>query len=209
MSGIQERVENDLVESMSLGASVFAFYESTRMEVTEIMELTENDRYNEALPKIDRGVTTLETRLSTSPEIRRVFEYSLHDYYVQQAICYTKLGENSVDLKKKAIESLEKSVSVFRITDSPKDFQNIFGWQNDLKSEIKELEKKKCFIATAVMGNDYAPEVETLRCFRDVILRRYQLGRDFIIFYERISPPLAERIAANNFIRRCEPTAHS
>lgn len=56
--------------------------------------------------------------------------------------------------------------------------------------------KNKCFIATAVYGDPYAPEVIALRRFRDETLESHALGRIFISVYYRISPPIA------NFLSR-------
>ncbi|MFA6088997.1 MAG: CFI-box-CTERM domain-containing protein [Candidatus Woesearchaeota archaeon] len=44
-------------------------------------------------------------------------------------------------------------------------------------------EEDPCFIATAVYGNINAPEVNTLRQFRDEVLAKNKLGRAFINFY--------------------------
>lgn len=40
-----------------------------------------------------------------------------------------------------------------------------------------------CFIATAVYGDKHAPEVETLRQFRDNVLMESAPGRAFVRFY--------------------------
>jgi len=49
----------------------------------------------------------------------------------------------------------------------------------------------RCYIATAVYGDCYAPEVIALRRFRDETLAQTAVGRVFIRFYYRVSPPLA------------------
>jgi len=41
----------------------------------------------------------------------------------------------------------------------------------------------KCFIATAVYGDENAPEVETLREIRDNVLMKDKLGKKFVEFY--------------------------
>ena len=51
--------------------------------------------------------------------------------------------------------------------------------------DIKEVwgEHERCFIATAVYGNANAPQVQTLREFRDNILIKNSLGRVITDFY--------------------------
>ena len=49
-----------------------------------------------------------------------------------------------------------------------------------------------CFIATVVYGDVEAPEVITLRAFRDNVLKKSAWGRSFIATYYRLSPPIAE-----------------
>lgn len=58
-----------------------------------------------------------------------------------------------------------------------------------------------CFIATAAYGSALEPHVVALRQFRDRYLQRSELGRAFIRFYYRNSPPLAAVIAAHPSLR--------
>lgn len=59
--------------------------------------------------------------------------------------------------------------------------------------------KKWCFLASAVFAED-APELRTLRSFRDVCLRPYRLGRVLIWHYYRLSPFLACFIARHSVL---------
>jgi hypothetical protein len=52
-----------------------------------------------------------------------------------------------------------------------------------------------CFIATAVYGTAMAGEIQILREFRDQYLLTNPLGRAFVDFYYKTSPPIAEFIA--------------
>jgi uncharacterized repeat protein (TIGR01451 family) len=58
-----------------------------------------------------------------------------------------------------------------------------------------------CFIATAAYGSALDPHVVTLRRFRDRYLERSELGRAFVRFYYRYSPPLARIIADHAALR--------
>jgi hypothetical protein len=51
-----------------------------------------------------------------------------------------------------------------------------------------------CFIATAAYGTPMAEEIQILREFRDEYLVTNPVGRAFVDFYYRVSPPIAEFI---------------
>lgn len=55
-----------------------------------------------------------------------------------------------------------------------------------------------CFVATAVMGSQNAPEVAVLCAFRDHFLMSSPLGRRVVTTYYRMSPPLAARLDRSN-----------
>ncbi|SDZ24012.1 hypothetical protein SAMN05660462_02335 [Proteiniborus ethanoligenes] len=51
-----------------------------------------------------------------------------------------------------------------------------------------------CYIATKVYGSYDAPEVLTLRCFRDEVLSNHGVGRMFIKLYYLLSPQISKRL---------------
>jgi hypothetical protein len=58
-----------------------------------------------------------------------------------------------------------------------------------------------CFIATAAYGTEIAPELDILRDFRDQVLQKNPLGSRFVEAYYKLSPPIANFIAENDFLR--------
>jgi hypothetical protein len=61
----------------------------------------------------------------------------------------------------------------------------------------------KCYIATAVYGSLDAPEVLTLRSFRDEALMKSPLGRTFVSVYYKHSPYFAEKLKDHRYINHC------
>ncbi|MBI5834460.1 MAG: tetratricopeptide repeat protein [Armatimonadetes bacterium] len=59
---------------------------------------------------------------------------------------------------------------------------------------------RPCFVATAACGDAFAPEVVTLRAWRDTVLCRSAGGRWLIRCYDRCSPPLARFIAQRRWL---------
>lgn len=58
-----------------------------------------------------------------------------------------------------------------------------------------------CFIATAAYGSPLEPHVSVLSRFRDQYLQSNQAGKQFVRFYYRFSPPVAEVISDSWFLR--------
>jgi hypothetical protein len=58
-----------------------------------------------------------------------------------------------------------------------------------------------CFIATAAYGTDTAEQLDILRELRDEVLLPNSLGAEFVSFYYRTSPPIANFISQHEVLR--------
>ena len=58
-----------------------------------------------------------------------------------------------------------------------------------------------CFIATAAYGSPSAEQIDVLRDFRDAVLVPSKLGSRLVALYYTLSPPVAEVISDNGFLR--------
>ncbi|MES2356565.1 MAG: CFI-box-CTERM domain-containing protein [Pseudomonadota bacterium] len=69
------------------------------------------------------------------------------------------------------------------------------------KLNTDEDTKRWCFIASCAFTVD-APEVRTLRVFRDRFLRKSRIGRAFIINYYRYSPAVVRTMERHSIAKR-------
>ena len=70
----------------------------------------------------------------------------------------------------------------------------------------KTLEKKGCFIATAVYGGADTPEVQQFYRIRDHYLSQSVAGRFFIAFYYKVSPGMARWIQNKPILKQLTRT---
>jgi hypothetical protein len=86
--------------------------------------------------------------------------------------------------------------------DATQYFSNANGTQCVLPQNVSGLlDGQSCFIATATYGSTMAPEVDDFRKFRGEYLLKHSIGKEFVRFYYKHSPPIAAIIADNGFLR--------
>ncbi len=63
------------------------------------------------------------------------------------------------------------------------------------------VKRENCFIATAAYGSYFAPQVKTLRHFRDNVLLTNAIGKALVRLYYEHSPPIAQFIAKKDYLK--------
>ncbi|MEK6628091.1 MAG: CFI-box-CTERM domain-containing protein [Bdellovibrionota bacterium] len=106
------------------------------------------------------------------------------------------------------IENYQKYCMVYGMRNKA---QNIYRYVTDAAAVptgcvtpsevVGVLGDQHCFISTAAFGSTSAPEVEVFRKFRNKFLQNNFLGKVFIKFYYKISPPIASFISGNNYLK--------
>ena len=62
-------------------------------------------------------------------------------------------------------------------------------------------ENQNCFISTAAFGSPLNSKVKVFKEFRDEVLNQFSIGKKFVRFYYKNSPPIAKAIQENEFLR--------
>jgi len=70
------------------------------------------------------------------------------------------------------------------------------------RAHRQHFSSRGCFISTAAYGSPLAPELDTLRWFRDEVMSRSVFGRGLMKAYRRHSPGIAERLLTREEARR-------
>jgi len=160
------------------------------------------------------SITEFEKALECSPphDLELVICYNLavsiqKHYRVSPAdLPAFEVDEDEAKQTARIIELCDRIISIYHryiesgqiITDLP--VKHFYQQAETLKLRTQSLRPKKkggCFIATSVYGSDRAPEVETLRLFRDTHLLQSTLGRSMVAFYYRIAPPIANVVSGS------------
>lgn len=134
--------------------------------------------------------------LETSTEVwRAVFSSDLHLWAV--------LPENTSSFVDADLE--DNTAYSYRVracnSDGCSDFSNMVTVTTRDDDDDDSSVFISCFVATAVYGDPFHPDVQALRNFRDEYLMNCAPGRAFVAAYYRHSPPLAAFIAKHETLR--------
>lgn len=120
-------------------------------------------------------------------------------------ICKQRNFASINDLGERCINSIK--ISAPRHPEYLRIFDRLCGISKDISAktgeriEISEINRNSelestegCYIATCIYGSYDCPQVWTLRRFRDWYLYKRRWGREFIMFYYKLSPKLVSRM---------------
>lgn len=164
----------------------------------KILEMVYDTKSGELSPELFKDTA----RTAELPVITSVY-WDLLRIYDTSSSC--------ADRQKRAAEQLARFATMTPlyadIVKKAEVFQKHSKNPNIVKIFLENSAQKrpKCFIATAAFETPLASEVQILRFYRDFYLRKYYLGKKFILIYYRISPRIARRLdhspAAKKYVR--------
>ena len=136
--------------------------------------------------------------LSPVVDVMRVVCWaSFHSAQPTRAALFSRLRHGGINLSLGPFDSLAISNHFFTIG------RNNMGRPEPAsrdKSSGRYKSDSGCFIATAVYGDFDAPEVVSLRNWRDQVLSTTIAGRAFISAYYFISPPIARYLTCSPWL---------
>jgi len=89
-------------------------------------------------------------------------------------------------------------------TEGPKYAIITMNGDYEITANFEEIEEETgggCFIATAAYGTSTAEQLDVLREFRDDVLLESTVGSRLVDLYYQVSPPVADFISENSFVR--------
>jgi len=134
----------------------------------------------------------------TTPGEKTLFYYPGGDTVVDLVTEPSNIGYEFVNWTGDVSTIGDVDAATTTITITPdRDYEIVANFQ------LKEEEEPfgGCFIATAVYGTSTAEQLDVLREFRDDVLLESTVGSQLVDLYYQVSPPIADFISENSFVR--------
>jgi hypothetical protein len=178
--------------------------------------LVKSQVYNEAVICLEKYIKILELIYDCGPhgltpehfkESARTNELSIITSAYWDLFRIYDSAPSAAERQKKAAEKIAifaKYTPLYTdILKKARSFQKQAKQPDIVKSLINQLtnEKGRCFIATSAFEHNESIEVQTLRHFRDMKLRNNLWGRQFIYFYYKTTPIIAQFLDNTRFLK--------
>jgi tetratricopeptide (TPR) repeat protein/predicted RNA-binding Zn-ribbon protein involved in translation (DUF1610 family) len=147
-------------------------------------------RYQEAERHFQKA-TRLDPKEASAWNNLAALYHNVKKQYIDAEKCYKKALELSPDEKQIWQSYGNLLTSMGRTTEATQAY------------EKAGTAPTGCFIATAAFGTPMAAELDTLRAYRDTVLKSHWVGRAFIFVYYRISPAIAGIIQNYEGMKAC------
>lgn len=174
-------------------------FEKIKNELNLINHLDVESKYKNCI-RINDDINTYVEINKTQKIIENILIKSFENDFKMES--YKTQLKNILELN--VNEQLEKLKTLLKSIQSEKLKVEVLKKENSssINNNEKDLSKsKKCFIATAAMGNEDHYVVNDFRKFRDDILNKFFIGKFLITLYYSTSPPIAYIIRRIEFLR--------
>ncbi|MBI5588097.1 MAG: hypothetical protein HY889_07005, partial [Deltaproteobacteria bacterium] len=124
---------------------------------------------------------------------------SCYSAFNDKILEYESLGDRFVEEEKNIAVKWEETINKEKTEWHEKLHKTLYSNWAPTGQKPTSGQNRQCFIATAVYGSPFAPEVEMLRQWRDQSLSKTRRGRSFISIYYKYSPRVASFIEHRPF----------
>lgn len=145
--------------------------------------------------KVDFEAYAFTTRFTSDRPLRFILDYGDNSTLEEIDSYETKLVEfnHTYDLGAETTKTYEAKLSVLGYTSDGMEYIT----QKVTLTNAAPL----CFIFTAVLGTQAVQDLKYMRLFRDNVLMLTPVGHAFVDVYYMASPPIAEVLSHNEFLR--------
>lgn len=126
---------------------------------------------------------------------------SCYSAFNDKILEYESLGDRFVEEEKNVAAKWEETINKEKNEWREKLRRTLYSNWVPTGQKIPIGQNRQCFIATAVYGSPFVPEVEMLRQWRDQSLSKTRRGRSFISIYYKYSPGIASFIEHRPFLK--------
>lgn len=164
---------------------------------------------------IDGATTCVTSCTNSATEVIYLESDSMTQLKNEGRLVYSALvssSQNSLDVTGLTVGNTYAAFVQFKRGSSKSLCKSVVARENKTLTELNgeddaELKNPNCFIATAAFGSPLSHKVDTFRWFRNHYLLTNEYGKHLVNLYYKYSPPIAEAIRDNKYLKYASLTA--